>query len=56
MDPLALAAISSMAVVLIVALAAVVIVGLTVRRADSANLPQVLDGIAQVVRSIRGKR
>ncbi|NUW42529.1 hypothetical protein [Nonomuraea rhodomycinica] len=56
MDPLAVAAMTSTAVVLIVALAAVAIVGLTVRRADSADLPQVLDGIARVIRSILGKK
>jgi len=56
MDLIVLTAVAAVGVVLIVAAAAVVIVWITVARAESTDLPIVLDSIAKVIYAIRGKR
>ncbi|GAA2216471.1 hypothetical protein GCM10009850_119400 [Nonomuraea monospora] len=56
MDPLVLTALTTVGVVFIVAVAAVVMVWLAVRRTRPADLPAALDGVAVVVRAILGKK
>ncbi|MBT2224848.1 hypothetical protein [Nonomuraea sp. NEAU-A123] len=56
MDPVVLAALTAVGMVLICAIAAMVMVWLTVSRANSADLPAVLNGVATVIRAILGKK
>ncbi|MDX3099298.1 hypothetical protein ACIBO5_50475 [Nonomuraea angiospora] len=56
MDPVVLAAATTVSVVFIVAVAAVVMVWLAARRTRSADLPAALDGVAVVIRAILGKK
>ncbi|MCA2229945.1 hypothetical protein [Nonomuraea aurantiaca] len=56
MDPVVLAAATTVGVVLIVAVAATVMVWLALGRTKSADIPAVLDGVAIVIRAILGKK
>ncbi|MEW2622134.1 hypothetical protein [Streptomyces sp. NPDC048106] len=56
MDPLLLAAASALVTLLIIAAAAVLIVRSALTDTDSKDRASILEGVAEVVRALRGKR